>query len=178
METSDLEKVQQAANNINLPLSVSSDLSLPTTGLHSSTIEWEVKSGGNVSISNNTLIITKYPFARNIVLTATVTCGTSTVTKDFTITIERMTDLEIVNNDSAYLYVQSEVSGNFYVTTLGDLGSTITWYSADPSIINFVDGLGIVTQGDSRYDLPIRAIITYGTASVEKYFVVSVLPIS
>ena len=176
METSDLEKAQQAANNINLPSSLSSDLPLPTTGLYSSTIEWEVKSGVDVSISNNTLIITKYLFARNIVLTSTVTCGTSTVTKDFTITIEKMTDLEIANHDSAYLYVQSEVSGNFYVTTEGDLGSTITWDSADPSIINFVDGLGIVTQGDSRYDLQIRAIITYGTASVEKYFVVSVLP--
>ena len=172
------QKAQLALDDITLPTSTSEDITLPTTGLHSSTISWSVKSGYGISITGNTLKVTKFHYSRNVVLTATVTCVSSIATGDFTITIERMTDLEIATQDAEFLYVESEANGNFYVPLDGDLGSTIEWDSGDTSIIDFVNGEAIVTQGNSSYDLPIRAIVTYGTASVEKFFVVRVLPLS
>ena len=172
---SDLEKAQQALNNILLVSSTDKDITLPTTGLNGSTISWAIKSGYGISISGSTLKVTKYLTNRTIVLEATVTCGSSSVTGEFSIIIEKMTDEEVVNNDKLYIDVPSIVSENFFVSTLGDLGSTIIWDSADSSVINFVDGEAIVTRGEGDQTLPISATITYGTATITEYYIVIVL---
>ena len=172
---SDLEKAQQALNNILLVSSTDKDITLPTTGLNGSTISWAIKSGYGISISGSTLKVTKYLTNRTIVLEATVTCGSSSVTGEFSIIIEKMTDEEVVNNDKLYIDVPSIVSENFFVSTLGDLGSTIIWDSADSSVINFVDGEGIITRGESDQTVPISATITYGTATITEYYTVKVL---
>lgn len=172
---SDLEKAQQALNNISLVSSTDKDITLPTTGLNGSTILWAIKSGYGISISGSTLKVTKYLTNRTIVLEATVTCGSSSVTGEFSIIIEKMTDEEVVNNDKLYIDVPSIVSENFFVSTLGDLGSTIIWDSADSSVINFVDGEGIITRSESNQTVPISATITYGTATATVYYTVTVL---
>jgi hypothetical protein len=76
-----------------------------------------------------------------------------------------MNDAAIVALDKAHLTIQfgpgdnaSSVTGNIFLSTSGENGSTITWASSAPLIISLSGGVTVPTDSET-------ATITYGSAS-------------
>jgi hypothetical protein len=125
---------------------VVADLTLPTTGANSSTITWAT---GDASVVTAAGVITR-PAAgepdATATLTATLTRGSLTATKSFTVTVKSaFTPAEAVATVTDRLTVDNidDVRGNLTLPTNGDYGTTISWSSADPAI---VDGTGLVNR--------------------------------
>ncbi len=71
-------------------------IELPTTGIYGSTIAWEVATNEYVEKSGNSLVAKKLPAEGevSVTVTATVTVGDKTATKEFTITVQAPLVLE------------------------------------------------------------------------------------
>ncbi|NEW60676.1 hypothetical protein GSY74_05210 [Sulfurovum sp. bin170] len=83
----DAEAVDLATSDLNLgdTSSVSSNMSLPTTGLHGTTISY---SSSNTAVLSNTGVVTSPESGSvTVTLTATISKGSSSMTKSFSVTI-------------------------------------------------------------------------------------------
>ena len=76
--------------------SVTQDLTLPATGIDSSTIEW---ASNDTTVVSTAGVVTRPNIGdANVTLTATITVGTVSDTKDFPITVKaQMTDAQAVS---------------------------------------------------------------------------------
>ncbi|WP_274363754.1 immunoglobulin-like domain-containing protein [Paenibacillus thermotolerans] len=164
--------------------SVTSKLTLPTTGANGSTIVWV--SSAPAVISNDGKTVNRPSAAQgdvSITLTAYITSGTVTDVKSFTVVVKKqLTDAEEVAADKAALEIgystgdsASSVTSKLTLPTAGANGSTIVWVSSAPTVISN-DGKTVnrpsATQGDTTVTL--TAFITNGTVTDSKSFTVVV----
>lgn len=155
----------EITGNINLPEMFDSEVS----------IKW---ASSNTGIISNTGLVTRpasgLPNA-NISLTATLTKGFVTKTKNFSVTVlAQYTDEQSVMADAAELSLTGNTQNLRSALTLpatGAEGSTIKWKSDNT---DFMTDSGIILQrqpkGSGKHKITLTATITKGSASTTKNF--------
>ena len=106
---------------------VKSNFTLPPTDSNGNTITWSetADTGNNISIAGNTVTVTR-PGAssanKSVTITAEITSGTITDTKDFTIRIlaDYMSGVTFSTNVSSYSYVTPTENSNARLFSLAD----------------------------------------------------------
>lgn len=158
---------------------VTSHITLVTEGASGSIITWSSSDPGIIAADGT---VARPPYGSDdttVTLTATITKGIVSDTKDFTLTVKEapQTDSEAVAADKDSLvivYSGSESAGsvtqNVTLSTSGSSGTTITWSSSHSDIIS---NNGIVTRpscglGDTLVRL--TATINKGSVSDTKEF--------
>ena len=162
----------KAALDLGNTSNVISDLTLPLVGADGSTITWATS---DASVITETGTVTRAAENKTATLTATITNGTASDTKIFEITVLGTDSAEgRVASDKAALDLgdTSAVTENLTLPTVGDNGSTITWRTNNPSVIE-VDGTVHRDIDSNRATL--TATITYGDAFEAKQFSIVVL---
>ena len=118
--------------------SVTGNLTLPTTGLHGTTLSWDASALSSV---DNSGTVTRPSYSSgnesgNLVVT--VSKGSEIQRRNFSITVLRraLTDAEsvqlVVNDIASYVDVEdgdslSRITQNITLKTVGDYGTTISW---------------------------------------------------
>lgn len=161
------------------------DLSLPETGLHESSISW-ISDKPGVIAHNGTVIQPAFITGdSSVILTATITKGTETTQKPFAVTVKANdpNDIEAVGETSNWLTgdmirgVNSSldnVTGNLTLHTKGMYSTQILWESDTPEVIAS-DGTATCSsfsQGNKMVKL--TALIKRGEYSETKVFEVTV----
>ncbi|MEJ3747214.1 family 43 glycosylhydrolase [Actinomycetes bacterium KLBMP 9797] len=129
----------KAALSLGDTSAVTSNLTLPTSGPHGSTITW---ASSAPEVISTTGAVTRPPLGSpdaNVTLTATIRRGTVTDTKNFEVTVlADFDDTTKVSRAAAALVVRNldDVRGNLTLPTAGDYGTTVAWSSARPDVIS------------------------------------------
>jgi hypothetical protein len=138
----DLAALEVGYHNSDSSNNVRSHLSLPTLGEYGSVITWSsnnpaVANDGTVSRSDTQDII--------VILTATVTNGSSSSTKAFMLTVKKrpLTLLQQLGADADAVELgfadgdsEGSVTQSLELETMGANGCTISWSSSDAGVIN------------------------------------------
>ena len=173
---------------------VTKDLMLPKSGKNGSTITWSffnnyfTQNSQIIQIINKDGKIIRPPFAegeKTVTLTAKLTRGSVSVTKDFHVTVLALaaSDQEAVAADAQMLLEAAILGGNSSINSItknlslpvnGVNGSTIQWTSSN-SLYLAADGTvnrPAYSTGDQNVTL--TAKLTKGQASVQKKFSLTV----
>jgi hypothetical protein len=177
--TFDVIKVDNSAEG-----SIKTALTLPLNGAEGSTITW---SSDNTAISTTGAVTRPAVGESNSVvhLVATLTKGTLSETKTFTLTVValEMSSADIVAYDMADLTfdsiksanaIESEIKSNLNLISSGSNGSTISWTTTNSSISTS----GTVVRpafGEADSSVTLTATVTSGTISDSKTFNLVVL---
>lgn len=127
---------------------VTDDIYLPNKGIEDTTIAWESSNPSNLSIILTDENVTLGEVTREIFsltenndvelkLTATVSKGEATATKEFTAIIKEdgMTDSEAVSEDLNSIVLPTQTSENLVLPVEGANNTTITWESGNESVL-------------------------------------------
>ena len=85
-------------------------------------------------------------------------------------------DLEVVKKDKELLTISQTVSTGFSLPTTCENGSQVMWRSNNQSIIEIDENWAIVYQDLINTKATLIATLTYNRATIEKEFIVNVLP--
>ena len=176
------------------------DFTLPTTGAKGTAISWEVSSGTAITLSGTsgeTAAVTRPDTSGTddtVVLRATITLGTESDTKDFTLTVKKLEDLtdeQAVAQDKeglivdsfqfAQLDVYNRITQDFTLPTTGGEGSTISWTITSGTAISLSgtnSEMAAVTRpnhADGDAEVVLEAAITKNSASDTKTFTLTVI---
>ena len=162
--------------------SITQNITLPTSGANGTNISW---TSDNAAITSAGLVIRPDYFDKNATaaLTATITKGTSTDTKTFSLTVIKnaITDQESVDTDKQVLAIDyagldnaNSVTQNITLPTSGANGTSISWASDNAAITS----AGLVIRpdyftGDAAVTL--MATITKGASTDTKTFKLTVI---
>jgi formylglycine-generating enzyme required for sulfatase activity len=158
--------------------SVTGNLGFPTSGSNGSTITWVSSSP---SIVSTTGVVTRPASTTDVTLTATISKGTASDTKVFTVSVilTSQTDVQAVADDKAVLQITyvsgdsaSNVTQNIGLATTGPSGTTIAWVSSNSGVVS---NSGIVTRPASTTNVTLTATIVKGSAIDTKTFTVTVV---
>ena len=161
---------------------VSTILNLPLKGPNGSTISWS-SDNIHVNAANGAVTLpTPAGGDQQVTLTVTLSKGTDTETVTINVTV-RVSDASTVSADSLWLNDErilnensdwGNVTDNLSLPTTGQYGSTISWTSANQSMIaiNGTVTKPSYTQGDQTLEL--TAKINKGSASIIKKYTVTV----
>ena len=176
------------------------DFTLPTTGQKGTAISWEVSSGTAIALSGTSgesAAVTRPGILETdaeVVLKASITLGTESDTKDFTLTVKKqedLTDEQAVAQDKSDLSANSfqfaqgdlynQVTQDFTLPTTGGEGSTISWSITSGTAISLSgtnSEMAAVTRpnpvdGDANVEL--TAAIAKNSASDTKTFTLTVI---
>ncbi len=164
---------------------ITQNLTLPTAGTNGSSIAWASTNETYVSTGG---IVVRPPFSAGeqyVTLSATITNGTSTRTKNFNLTLPRLamtdSDADLARADVEALQIgyapgdnSGNVNQNLTLPTSGVNGSTITWASSDEATIT---PDGIVTRPSytvGQKTVILTVTVTKGEASETKIFYLTV----
>ena len=183
----DQETVDAALANVGVTygtgdtaLTVTKNLTLPAA-VGEVTITW---ASGNTAVISNTGVVTRQTADTNVTLTATLTLGEATATKDFVLKVLAapvVIDVEAALNAIVITYATgdtaSTVTQNITLpTTIVQQSTTlnITWTSSNTDVLT---AAGVVTRpvyGESNS----AAVLTATINSEEKQFLITVLAIT
>ncbi len=93
-EKTDAEKVAADKAALTLEESYTENFTLPTTGSNGSTIAWAVTEGTAITLDGASATVVRGDVDATVVLTATITCGTASDTKTFTVTVPQASSVE------------------------------------------------------------------------------------
>ena len=206
-DLSDAEKVAADTADLDITSAVGGDLravkldfTLPTTGQKGTAISWEVSSGTAIALSGTSgesAAVTRPGILETdaeVVLKASITLGTESDTKDFTLTVKKqedLTDEQAVAQDKSDLSANSfqfaqgdlynQVTQDFTLPTTGGEGSTISWSITSGTAISLSgtnSEMAAVTRpnpvdGDANVEL--TAAIAKNSASDTKTFTLTVI---
>jgi phosphoribosylformylglycinamidine (FGAM) synthase PurS component len=161
-------------------ISVTKNLTLPTTGLDGSTIAWTSSNPAVVTTAGVVTLPTTQD--ANVTLTATITVKTASDTKAFPVTVKaQMTDAQAVAAAKAALTIgyaagdsASSVTQNVTLATSGIDGSEIGWATSNPLVLTTAGVVSCPLTGTANVTL--TATITVGAASDTKGFALTVMP--
>ena len=157
---------------------IKTNLHLPATGQYGSSIVWASSNTGIVKTDGT---VTNPAFAdgdQKVVLTATLTKGGVTLTKEINVTVKTVdaSDTEAVSADASWLETAilnantslDNITSDLNLPAAGQNGSAITWTSSDES---FVSAAGVVSRPaylDGDRSVVLTASLTRGDASFQK----------
>ncbi len=171
---SDEEAVNNDLASLNIPDTITENLTLISKGFYGSNITWT--SSNNDIINQNTGTVTRPMIgqANSVVkLTATVTRNSYVKTYDFYVVVLAMgsEEQEIVSADYDDLNVPPYVTTDLSLPIKGVHGSDITWQSSNESIIT---NDGKVTFKDIETKLVLTATLSKGAYTRTKEFHITV----
>ena len=154
---------------------IRSNLTLPVTGNHGSTVTWASSHPAVISSSG---VVSRPAFgsqAVQVVLTATVTRNFVSSQRQFTATVlPQFSDQESVDADVAELQLTANLHllrSNLNLPASGREGSVITWTSSNPSYLNHQgEIINRPEQGAGNMNIIMRALVTKNQASTERDF--------
>ncbi len=115
---SDADKIATEKDGLTVETTINTELELPAAGRTYAdvTITWAVTGAESAKIENGKLTVTQTAADQTLTLTATLKCGETTDTKEFTITVRKSltTPEEIVN--AAYALEKGAELGEFTLT--------------------------------------------------------------
>jgi len=160
---------------------VTSSLTLPTTGAHGTTVAWASSNPDVVSAAGAVTRPTASTGDTDVTLTATVTRAGASATRALTVTVLALPDTDGLLADALDGVVVpnlGDVRGNLTLPATGAHGATLTWESADESV---VDGTGVVHrpahgQPTATVDLTVTATLDGEHASRTLTATVPALP--
>ena len=170
----DSERIHADAALISVPSSVSSNFTLPSSGENGSVITWTSSNTSSISINGSQATVTRTLSDVSVTLTAKVKFNSVYTTRNYIVTVESFTNVEIVTMDLEALEVDSEVTETFTVPLIGVNGSSIEWNSLNEDVITFNGSVANVTPQDEDVSVYIGAIATYGDFYDSLYFEVTV----
>ncbi|HET9656093.1 MAG TPA: family 43 glycosylhydrolase [Kineosporiaceae bacterium] len=152
---------------------VTADLALPSTGSLGGAITWAT---GNAGVVDATGKVTRPAYGTpnaTATLTATIRHGTLTGTKAFDVTVLPLADdTSIATAAAAALVVRNigDVRGNLTLSATANDTSTVSWASADPSVISATGEVTRPAYGRPDAVVTLTAAVTHGTATVTRDF--------
>ncbi|WP_158638594.1 immunoglobulin-like domain-containing protein [Metabacillus litoralis] len=156
---------------------IKTDLSFPNKGENGTTITWQSKSE-NIITNNGKVNRPAYDDGNKaVVLVATLSDGTNSVTKEFTVTVIRKPiDLETVIEAAKALNVHNidDVRGNLTLPTKGLDNTTISWNSQDPKIVTETGEVNRPVHGDGDKFVKLTATISLNNQKITKSFMANV----
>lgn len=173
-------KVDNSAKN-----NIKTVLTLPTSGAEGSTIIWSSDSGAIATDGQVTRPAIGEP-NQIVHLTATLTKGSLSSTKSFTLTViaSEMSDSDIVANDIVNLTfdsiksnnsIESEITSNLNLINSGENESQISWASSQIGTIAINGSVIRPAFGESDVSVTLTATVTKGSVSDSKTFSLIVL---
>lgn len=171
---SDEEAVNNDLASLNIPDTVTGNLTLISKGFYGSNITWT--SSNNDIINQNSGIVTRPMIgqANSVVkLTATLSRNTYVKTYDFYVVVLAMgsEEQEIVSADYDDLNVPPYVTADLSLPIKGVHGSNITWQSSNESVVS---NDGKVTFKDIEMKLVLTATLSKGAYTKTKEFHITV----
>ncbi len=163
--------------------SVTQNVTLPTSGSSGTTITWGTSNSGVITIGG---VVTRPTFGlgdATVTLTATITKGSASDTKDFIITVKQTppTDTEAVAADTTSLVIgysgldsAGSVTQNVTLPTSGSSGTTITWVTSNSSVVSIDGTVTRPSDGSGDITVILTATITKGIVSDTKDFTLTV----
>ncbi len=151
-------------------------LTLPATGTYGSAITWAIKAGTGASISGSVITFPAVTENTIFTLTATLTIGETSVTKDFDVTVRLLTDAEKVAEAKAAITLANPTQFDVVAVSASGLnGTTLVWeiVIADPAVTLAAGNLTFGYTG-TNYSATIKVTITSGAVSDSKEFVLAV----
>ncbi len=134
----DDERIAIDSVNINVADTADSDFTLDVTGRLYSDITW-TSNNSSIVIDSGKATVVRQDTEQTVTLTATITFGASTTTKEFTVTVP-----------SEEFKIPSTVStSSISLPTKTAAGKKITWSSSDPSVIDTATGIVNVPTSSS-----------------------------
>ena len=180
-ESTDDKTLAYAAEQLVLPglEAVKSDLSLPAKGFGGVAITWK---SGNTAVIGDDGVVVRPAEKTDVVLTATLTKGERSITKDFTATVlpAARDDLAVVSYDKVALtfeairgenLAEGQIIADLRLPAQGVMGSAIRWTSDNGGAIS---DKGAVHRTDADQAVVLTAAITYGTATESVSFQLTV----
>lgn len=151
---------------------VTSNLTLPATGANGASVAWASSSGAVISPSGVVTRPASGSPSAQVTLTATLTRGGATQTRDFSATVLAMpgdTALAQQDLDAITIANASDVRGNITLPLTGAVNSTsIAWTSSQPSVISATaqggKAAGVVTRGGADTVVTLTATVPGTTA--------------
>lgn len=154
------------------------NMTLPTSGANGTTISW---ASANSAVATNGTVTRPTFTAGNVTgnLTATITKGASTDTKIFAVTVLAMpiNDIESVAAAKAALTLgdtSAVTASNITLPTTGASGTTISWSSDAPGVVNNTGSVTIPDFGAPAGTATLTATIMKGVATDTETFNVTV----
>jgi hypothetical protein len=156
--------------------SVTTHVILAVIGEKASSIKW---SSNNIVVANNGTVV-RGDVDTQVLLTATVTNGTSIGVKTFTLTVKAkeldlLAQLGADANLASIVFAQGEDSSNvtqdLNLMTLGSNGCTWSWSSSDQTIIS---NTGIVTRPSEATEVKLRVAISQQGYVIYREYIVTV----
>lgn len=170
--------------NENVSLSeILSSLTLPTVGLNGSQISWESTNEAFVKVDGTINRPTFSQGTQSIMLTATISEGSSEYTKAFSIIVFPLaTDAEALSFDKDWLdysRILGENSINYTTVNLdlpvlGPYGSSISWKSSNDTYIKPDGTVNRPTFMQGNKTVTLTACISKGGETIDKSFLFSV----
>ncbi|WP_270171970.1 immunoglobulin-like domain-containing protein [Paenibacillus sp. SYP-B4298] len=164
---------------------VTGNLTLPLSGASGTTIAWATSDANVIAASGVVTRPANTSSDKAVTLTATITKGNVTETKQFIVNVVKqsaLNDSEAVAADKTALAIgftgnetASAVTGNLTLPLSGASGTTIAWATSDANVIA---ASGVVTRPantSSDKAVTLTATITKGNVTETKQFIVNVL---
>ncbi|NTV39198.1 MAG: family 43 glycosylhydrolase, partial [Demequinaceae bacterium] len=172
---SDAARVQRDLLAIDLgdTTNVTGNLTLPTTALNGSTVVWS--SGTPATVGANGAV-TRPSYSAgdaHVTLTATVTKGAVTDTRQFLVIVKAMADDQSIADAGAEALAVAnldDVRGNLTLPT-EIKGLPVTWATSDGAVVA-TDG--IVTRQPTDTDVTLTATVTKGSTTAQRVFTAKV----
>ncbi len=155
---------------------VSESFILPVKGEQGSDISW-ASDNALITIEGANASVSEVDEETAVTLTATLTNGAYTETKEFEVTIipvDAQKDVDADASDSA-LHIPSAVQESFTLPTEGAHGSTITWVSGNPGVIAIDGANAVVAEVTEDTTVTLTATVSKKDKSTQRSFDVKVL---
>lgn len=155
---------------------VTGDLTLPTTGTYGSTIAW---ASSDASVVRADGAVTRPAGADpvEVVLTATISRGAESATRDFTVTV--LPDDDAVTKaraaaDALRVVHPDDVRGHLTLPGSGLHDATVTWSSSDPAVVAAEGIVHRPAHGSGDTSVTLTATVSVKDASVTRDFELTV----
>lgn len=171
----------KAALSLELTQTMDASFSLPSSSNSEVNVVWASSNTELISINGNTATVTRLNNDTVVTLTATITKGSASDTKAFTVTVlgttHIWTDTEVLNYAREKLALSANVTEDITLPASFNVdGNTvsISWGSDNEHISN----TGVVSRDIVDVNVTLTATLTYESKTTEKSFTVIVLRLS
>jgi hypothetical protein len=170
---------------------ITENISLPTTGVYGSTISWESSDENTVSSDGIVKRPTYGEGDKEIILTATITRGESSTTKEFTLTVIELPEGEdqAISSAKSKLTIPNseDIRGNITLPDSIDVGEEtvkIEWETDRNDVVNVneeentdYDNIpaGVITRQESDTKIKLTATLSHGEVKSTKEFEINVI---
>ncbi|KRC66011.1 hypothetical protein ASE12_15365 [Aeromicrobium sp. Root236] len=159
---------------------VTADLTLPVKGSAGSTITWASSAPSTVSSAGAVTRPAHGAGDAAVTLTATITHGAVSTTKDFAVTVleDELDDAGKVQAalDAIELVHPDDVRGNLTLPTKGSSGTTISWSSSKPGVVTATGEVTRPAHGADPVEVTLTATGTLGSTTGTRDIVLTVKP--